>query len=442
MTNNMKKAYKYLIPILAVALASCNRFEPVDHVFDNSVYLDVSEAEQTQISTFNNRVSEARKSIAAKIAYPADKEVKADISVDESLIAEYNRRNGTSYTMLPAQYFDFPSQTVTIAEGRTISEKVSINFKGLTGEGEEHEGAMELDKTWILPVRVTSDDIDVMSSAAVAYYLVKRTSAITVAAQLDNAWVGFPEMDKEGSPVAAAYNGLTAVTYEAIIFIDEFLTQKDDGIDINISSIMGVEQYLLLRIGDTNFQRKQLQFDGSGSGSQFGKLPSKGDAAKNLYAGTWYHVACTYDQATRTARIYLNGEVLDEIKDAGVTGSTEENRINLAQRALPGASGEERQFFIGISYDKWRPMQGKIAEARVWKCARSQEEIREHMQGIDKPKEEEDLIGYWKFDDGEGNVITDYSKVGNHGTNIPMLGNPSGDIKWPDGIEIPTDLTK
>ncbi len=28
---------------------------------------------------------------------------------------------------------------------------------------------------------------------------------------------------------------------------------------------MGVEQYLLLRIGDTNFERQQLQFDGSGS---------------------------------------------------------------------------------------------------------------------------------------------------------------------------------
>lgn len=51
---------------------------------------------------------------------------------------------------------------------------------------------------------------------------------------------------------------------------------------------MGVEQYLLLRIGDTNFERQQLQFDGSGAGSSFGKIPGR-DATKNLDKGRWYH---------------------------------------------------------------------------------------------------------------------------------------------------------
>lgn len=423
------RTHRYLLLSVAMVLASCSRFDAVDRVFENSAYLNVSATDQTQLATFNNRIDETSLSLAVQLAYPADKDIAATVSVDASLVDEYNHRYSTSYEMLPSQYYDFPDKTVTVSAGRVSSETVEILFKGLTGEGEDNTGAMELDKTWILPVKVTSGDIDVMGSASVAYYLVKRTSAITMAAQLTDNWIKFPKMNEVGGPVAAAYNGLTAITYEAFIYIDKFDTENSFG-DCNISTVMGVEQYLLLRIGDTNFERRQLQFDGSGNGSQFGKLPSKGDPAKNLSAGQWYHVACTYDQATRTARIFLNGELIDEAKDVGVTGSSEENRINLAMRGMEGATNAEYEFFIGKSYNDFRPLQGKIAEARVWKCARTQEEIKANMQGISNPEDEADLIGYWKFDEGEGNTVKDYSSVGNDGVS-------ETDIIWPQGIEIP-----
>lgn len=423
------RTHRYLLLTVAMVLASCSRFDAVDRVFENSAYLNVSATDQTQLATFNNRIDETSLSLAVQLAYPADKDIAATVSVDASLVDEYNHRYSTSYEMLPSQYYDFPDKTVTVSAGRVSSETVEILFKGLTGEGEDNTGAMELDKTWILPVKVTSGDIDVMGSASVAYYLVKRTSAITMAAQLTDNWIKFPKMNEVGGSVAAAYNGLTAITYEAFIYIDKFDTENSFG-DCNISTVMGVEQYLLLRIGDTNFERRQLQFDGSGNGSQFGKLPSKGDPAKNLSAGQWYHVACTYDQATRTARIFLNGEIIDEAKDVGVTGSSEENRINLAMRGMEGATNAEYEFFIGKSYNDFRPLQGKIAEARVWKCARTQEEIKANMQGISNPEDEADLIGYWKFDEGEGNNIKDYSSVGNDGV-------AEKDIVWPQGIEIP-----
>ena len=422
------RIHKYLLPLVAMVLASCSRFDVEDRVFENSAYLNVSATDQTQLATFNNRIDETSVSLAVQLAYPADKDISATVSVDASLVDEYNHRHSTAYEMLPSQYFDFPGKTVSVTAGRVSSEKVEIRFKGLAGEGENNEGAMELDKTWILPVKVSSGDIGIMSSAGVAYYLVKRTSAISTAAQLTDNWIKFPKMNEVGS-VAAAYNGLTAMTYEAFIYIDKFDTNNGFG-ECSISTVMGVESYLLLRIGDTNFERRQLQFDGSGKGSQFGKLPSKGDPSKNLSAGQWYHVACTYDQATRTARIYLNGELTDESKDVGVTGSSEENRINLAMRGMEGATNSEYEFFIGKSYNDWRPLQGKIAEARVWKCARTQEEIMANMQRIENPEQEPDLIGYWKFDEGEGNTIKDYSSVGNDGV-------AEKDIVWPQGIEIP-----
>lgn len=418
--------FNFIIRIAVLALlVSCNRFEPVDHVFDNCAYLDVSATSQTQAATFGNRVGSLEKHLCVALSYPSDKDVKATISVDASLTDAFNHRYGTDYQLLPDAYLDFSPVSVTIEAGKVNSEKVSIGFKNLMGQGEDQTGAMETDMTYLLPVRLSSEDISTMDGSSVAYYLVKRSSAITVAAQLTDNWIEFPLMDTPGE-VADAYNGLTALTYEALVNVDRFDLDNKDGV-CNISTVMGVEQYLLLRIGDANFERQCLQFDGSGNGSQFGKLPSKSDPAKKLYSGSWYHVACTYDQNERVARIYVNGKLIDEVKEAGVAGPTADNKITLAMRAL--GMPEAYQFFIGKSYNDFRPLQGKIAEARVWRVARTGDEIWKNMYRIENPKDQKDLIGYWKFNDGEGNVVKDYSWVGNHGKAV-------GDIIWPDGIEI------
>lgn len=418
--------FNFIIRIAVLALlVSCNRFEPVDHVFDNCAYLDVSATSQTQAATFGNRVGSLEKHLCVALSYPSDKDVKATISVDASLTDAFNHRYGTDYQLLPDTYLDFSPVSVTIEAGKVNSEKVSIGFKNLMGQGEDQTGAMEMDKTYLLPVRLSSEDISTMDGSSVAYYLVKRSSAITVAAQLTDNWIEFPLMDTPGE-VADAYNGLTALTYEALVNVDRFDLDNKDGV-CNISTVMGVEQYLLLRIGDANFERQCLQFDGSGNGSQFGKLPSKSDPAKKLYSGSWYHVACTYDQNERVARIYVNAKLIDEVKEAGVAGPTADNKITLAMRAL--GMPEAYQFFIGKSYNDFRPLQGKIAEARVWRVARTGDEIWKNMYRIENPKDQKDLIGYWKFNDGEGNVVKDYSWVGNHGKAV-------GDIIWPDGIEI------
>ena len=411
-----------------IALASCNRFDPVDHVFPNSLYLDVSAMEQTHSANYSNKAEGGTQVLAVALSYPEDRDITASITIDRSLVDDYNHKYGTDYSMLPDMYIDFSGATVTIEAGRTTSETVAIGLKGFLGEGDEQKDALEIDRTWLLPVRVSSEDISVMAGSSVAYYLVKRSSAITTAAQLTDNWINFPLLDQPGE-IADVYNNLTAVTYEALVYIDKFDLANSFG-ECNISTVMGVEQYLLLRIGDANFERQQLQFDGSGNGSQFGKLPSKSDPAKKLDSGVWYHVACTYDQATRTARIYVNGELTDEVKDTGVTGSGDENRITLAMQAL--GMEEAYRFCIGWSYNDYRPLQGKIAEARVWRVARTQEEIWTNMYRLPDYEAENypDLIGYWKFDEGEGNIIHDCSMYGND-------GEAENDIVWPSGIEIP-----
>lgn len=437
---------RYLITffVLLGALTACERYDADDHKFGNVVYLNVSQTSPVQLATFSNNRETYDCTLQAALTYPAAQDVRVSLAVDPSLVAAYNARYGTAWPMLDEKYYTLSAPETTIAAGRTVSDVVTLQLRGLMGEGEEQTGALPLDETFLVPVRISGASMDVLRGSDVAYYVVKRSSAITVAAQLgEGNWINFPTLDKYGTN-SSAWNGLTAMTYEALIYIDQFATTDAEGLPVNISSVMGVEQYLLLRIGDTNFERQQLQFDGSGSGSQFGKFPGK-DATKNLEAGRWYHVACTYDQATQTVRIYVDGRIQSEQSGVGIATQSEDNRINLAMRALydyylnnPTEDNEKKyggfvdayQFFIGKSYDEKRPLNGKIAEARVWSVARTPEQIWENMYNVENPADDPTLLGYWKFNEGAGNTVRDYSMYGNDGV-------AESDITWPAGIEIP-----
>lgn len=437
---------RYLITffVLLGALTACERYDADDHKFGNVVYLNVSQTSPVQLATFSNNRATYDCTLQAALTYPAAQDVRVSLAVDPSLVAAYNARYGTAWPMLDEKYYTLSAPETTIAAGRTVSDPVTLQLRELMGEGEEQTGALPLDETFLVPVRISGASMDVLRGSDVAYYVVKRSSAITVAAQLgEGNWINFPTLDKYGTN-SSAWNGLTAMTYEALIYIDQFATTDAEGLPVNISSVLGVEQYLLLRIGDTNFERQQLQFDGSGSGSQFGKFPGK-DATKNLEAGRWYHVACTYDQAARTVRIYVDGQIQSEETGVGIATPSEDNRINLAMRALydyylnnPTEDNEKKyggfvdayQFFIGKSYDEKRPLNGKIAEARVWSVARTPEQIWENMYNVENPADDPTLLGYWKFNEGAGNTVRDYSMYGNDGV-------AESDITWPAGIEIP-----
>lgn len=443
----MKIISKYLWLFTVVAVTSCQSYDADDHKFGNVVYFDVAETSDVQTATIKNTLDELDRKFSATLAYPSEQDVTLSIAVDPSLVASYNARHNTSWAMLDAKYYSLSDEQITIPAGKIMSDAVTLHLKKLLGEGEEQVGALALDQTYLLPVTIKHSSVPALHSSSTIYYVVKRSSNITTAVQLTDNWINFPTLDTY-SDQSMALNGLTAVTYEALIYIDKFATSTvtSDGNTnaVNISSVMGVESYLLLRIGDTNFERQQLQLDGSGSGSAFGKFPER-DATKILSEGEWYHVACTYDQASRLVRIYVNGQLQSEGKDMGLASMSEDNRINLAMRAFYdlylknptpdnekkyGGWADARQFFIGYSYDAYRPLNGKIAEVRVWSVARTRDQLWKNMYEISDPESDPTLLGYWKCNEGSGNTIKDYSQYHNDGI-------AENDLSWPDGIEIP-----
>lgn len=418
------KIYAFILVALALGLIACDNFDEGRREFDNAVYLDVAKMSNIQTMTFKKTLIEMDKQIVATLAYPNDTDIAVSIAVVPKLVENYNTAHNTDYPMLDAKYYSLSDSQVAIHAGKTTSEAVTVHFTNLD--------ELEIDKTYLCPVTIADASITVLNGAATTYYLVKRSSAITSAASLRNNWITFPELDKWG-PLAERYSNLTAITFEAIIRVDDFSKHSE------ISTVMGIEDYLLLRIGDASFPREQLQFDGSGAG--FGKFPKR-DESKNLRAGEWYHVACSYDQTTRIVRIFVNGKIQSEGTEMG---SSTPEPINLAKRAyynlyesnLDNPEYEKymgwsdaRQLFVGKSYDDTRQLNGDVAEVRVWSVARTEQEIWDNMYDIADPGSEPNLLGYWKFDEGAGNTIKDRTGHGNDAV-------AAYDLVWPEGIEIP-----
>jgi hypothetical protein len=109
---------------------------------------------------------------------------------------------------------------------------------------------------------------------------------------------------------------------------------------------------------------------------------------------TWNHVAATFSRGT--VKLYLNGAL-----DKTVTGV-----LTPLVSTEPVAFGREGTYPGGT-------FNGSIDEIRIWKVVRSKSQIArsltKRLLGT-----ETGLVGYWRFDEGNGQVATDAT---GHGLN-------------------------
>lgn len=406
---------------------ACDNTDYCDHSpFDNSAYLNVAATKNAETFTFNRKVTSQTKTFTVKLSYPLGEDVKVNLKVDPSLIAVYNAKNDTHYEMLSAEHYQLSQESVTIPAGKITSDEVSIKFLKLD--------ELEIDATYLCPLSISgAEGVGVMDGSRTMYYLVRRSSAITTAINLKNVYVTVPGFDK-GSPTADVVNNLSAVTMEAIIRVNSFQPE--------ISSIMGIEMYLQMRLGDASFPNQQLQVQ-----TTYGKFP---DASKQklLLAGEWYHVALTWDLATTTIAYYVNGQ-LQSISTSH--GKSDLTSISLGDKEPDDefGNGGDHNFYFGRSYtlshDLSRQFDGEICEARIWSVARTQEQIYQSMYDIPNPATEPTLRAYWKFDEGTGLEVEDRTGHGNNAKVVPYWKDSNhteayskADAElWPSGIEVP-----
>ena len=82
---------------------------------------------------------------------------------------------------------------------------------------------------------------------------------------------------------------------------------------------------------------------------------------------------------------------------------------------------EGNGFWIGHSYNRDRWLEGNISEVRIWNKVLTSAEInaKDHFYQVEP--DTDGLVSYWKFDEGAGTAIHDYSGNENNATAVESL---------------------
>ncbi|MCC8036405.1 MAG: DUF1735 and LamG domain-containing protein [Rikenellaceae bacterium] len=383
------KSIKIILLTLAVIFAfACDRVDLEDVTFDNVIYLSNASSNDTDNLTFRATDESATRTIEVALALPASQNVKAKLKVDMSLVASYGRANYIDNALpLPENVYSLSTTEVEILAGDVRSTPVVVTFENLT--------EVEPDMTCVLPITIESNDggVKFLEGSRTIYIVVKQGAIIVTAAYIDGVKLEVEGFSGSGGSVV---NGLTELTMEGLFFLN-----SAEG----LNTLMGIEQYFLLRLGDTGYDPAQLQVATSG-----GSFPSA-DANKVFSKNEWHHFAVTYNGSTKEIEIYADGR----IQSTGTVSGPSTVNFNVANGDWP--------FLIGYSYDDERFLDGNVSEFRIWNLIRTAEEIEEHMYEVDP--ETPGLVSYWKFDEGGGSTIKDYAN-GNDAT----AANGYASVRW------------
>lgn len=375
MRINMKA--KFLLMMLAVvgAFTSCKNADD----FQDVIYFTGTETTPTTRFTIDGP-SDMGLSISASCK--VDQDIKVHIKATPELLDSYNKKNGKVYQALPEGSYEFSTSTLELNAGKTVSQPIRLS---ITSIADFKEGV-----TYCLPVSIVSveGNLPVLESSRTMYMVINQT-IITKAASLTSNYFKVP-FDEDQSLAS-----VPKITMEARVYVKSFQSRNPF-----ISSVMGIEENFLLRFGDVNIDMNQLQLAGGG-------YPITGTV--QFETNKWYHLAVTYDGAE--IKLYINGEL---------NGSTPAPRGNID---LTDSKG----FYIGRSAGG-RMLDGAISEVRVWTKALSAIEIANNICYVDPTSD--GLLAYWRFNEGAGNEIKDWS---GNGWDLKGFSN----VSWMDGVRCP-----
>ena len=358
----MKYIFRIFSLALAVVLAAgCNtKYDVIENgLFINEAAPSDRFTQQVVNITVNGVTTTT---IHLRLAQPLDVDVHATLALAPEFTEEYNSKNGTNYVTLPEEYVEFPAEVV-IPAGSISSGDVEITINEIpSGDG----------LAYCLPIKVAGSDspVQILEASGRLIYLITAPLHQTV-----------PTMDSGTLPAksedAADWGVETnAWTLEAWVWMSAFPINNQAIFNAPVSK--GTEIYI--RFGDANVDYDKLQI--KTYGSQFNSNTA-------FEPETWYHVAFVCGNGK--CIMYINGQ-----EDASMDLSSTDYIINNLQLCSSGS------YFRANC---------KMAQVRFWNTALTANAIKDAMNR-EVPATSENLIGYWKLNEGEGSVYYDATSNG------------------------------
>ncbi|MCM1177568.1 MAG: DUF1735 and LamG domain-containing protein [Clostridium sp.] len=395
------KSYNKIIfcALAALSLLSCDKQKDG---FENKVFIDaVNFKNEVRVAT-DEGISSLVRSFTVATAQPLSYDLHVSVNRAPELLETYRSAYyAPEAQLLPEANCDMDGLTAIIRSGDVKSSNIDLTFTGLD--------KLDYSKDYVLPVTISSDGLDVLQRARTMYFVVKEASLVNYVADMAGncAWPIWDDFDR--------VKNLETFTFETLVNCHAFNNES------KIHTIMGVEDHFLVRIGDVTIPTNQIQVacavvDVEG-GSTYRNSVS--DAALQLRADRWYHLAVTFDKGV--VSVYLDGRLrasddLSHIANRpnSETGQLDPVYFKSVDFSAPHSDemdNKPRCFWLGYSYDDKRSLDGMMAEVRIWNRVLSAEEINKpnHFYKLYEDEIDDSLIAYWKFCEGTGKTVKDYS---------------------------------
>ncbi len=314
--------------------------------------------------------------VTASATGKVSEDVSVTFAIDTTLVKAYNEENNTSYYAIPKSAVEFDNSQAVIHAGSASSTGVSVS---IVSTEDFIDG-----RTYIIPVTIQSvsgGNMDVLSASKTIFLRVSRVIQFN---SLDMTNVYF-----YGNYYAGAAVDLPNYTYEIKCYINGWHSGSEPISRLCNFGPLDESITNLLRFGENGLDINSLQWVSPG-----GSLIS----STRFNTGQWYTISITFDGSNYY--MYVDG-----VKDAELAGTkgTSFQRLELGMSWFDSGSA-------GSSYPYKQRFLGRIAEIRLWDRALSSSEIKVGLCGVDPNSE--DLVAYWKLNEGEGYIFKDATRNG------------------------------
>uniref|UniRef100_A0AB33IPB0 DUF1735 and LamG domain-containing protein n=1 Tax=Prevotella sp. GTC17253 TaxID=3236793 RepID=A0AB33IPB0_9BACT len=301
---------KHIFQTLGIASLACFTWSCANVDYDkvneenglpNAVYIDgAAESPVTKIT-----VDEAggHGTLTARAANLLNGNVDVKFAVDEQALAAYNEAYGTTYQMLPAQYYSLSKESLTIGANEISNGSVDVTIKPL-------DDKLSASVKYAIPVKLLSaNGSDILKSSDTKIFALDRVLNTTVMRQ-DGFYlkVNFEPAYQDLQEWTLSYGMKIDNNFanQAVLSPDFYSRLTEDG-------------GLQMKVGETD--------------------DPKAFAKTKIQPKKWYHVAWVYNR--QHVKCYINGVLDNEFDVPKVETFT---KINMSWGAFKGNVREIRLY--------------------------------------------------------------------------------------------------